>query len=436
MAQKYRIDEPYLVGGVPRDRLIWDFNKRKNGNSLLKLGDIDIGNGQASIKNLAKEVEIALSKQFSISSKTMDDGHISLFLKSSDPNKEDGFKIDFSSNYIYPQIDQELQKLSVKKIDNIIREAYSRDFFCNTLMLSLDFKRIKDPTGQGISDIKNKILRTCLDPNITLRANTNRIPRVLYLSAKLDFTVDPNIINWIKTHKELIVTIDSSYLTKTLNKAVQYNKATVVKLLDEMGLWNVLPMTEALYPDYAQRFLKTAQFRTNYDYNGEGYFGEMKKRKSVVDFLKERKKKQMKKLKKKAYFEGVEDGFDTRVWLSNDWIINDEDPIRMDRYENQEPDGTPIKPKEKKKEKKLDDEDVPEQETAMQPNPFYEEIYGGAHGFNGLYSSPLEYFSGSIVDDGTTANPWQKLYQMASNYQPQDLLKLSSFFLSHINKLA
>lgn len=275
-AKKNEIATPYLCGGVVREKVM---------GSLTKLADLDITNGEASIKNLAKEVELELSKQFSITSKIMLDGHQSIFISKN-------MKIDFSSNFIIPKIDLELAKLGIKNITGMIREAYSRDFNCNSLIMSFDLRDILDPTKQGIKDIKNKVIRTCLSPEITLGYNKNRIIRTVYLGAKLGFSIDPTIIEFIAGNKNLIADIDPSYLSKTLNKAVSYSVDKTADILDSMELWKSLPIPEALYSQYKARFSKTAQLKKNIDY-GEGFYSNLQEEEKNLKKKKKRKRKKI-----------------------------------------------------------------------------------------------------------------------------------------------
>ena len=53
-----------------------------------------------------------------------------------------------------------LQESGIKEISAMHEELYSRDFTCNTVLMSLDLKRILDPTGLAINDIQSKIIKT------------------------------------------------------------------------------------------------------------------------------------------------------------------------------------------------------------------------------------------------------------------------------------
>lgn len=229
--------QPLIVGGLVRDRVL--------GNLQKSFNDVDITTGDASVFNLAKEFSIVLRKQMPIVTKQAADGHVSLYLKD--------FKMDFSSNFRTPNIDKILYDKLFKKPSEMEKELYSRDFFCNTLLMSLDFKRIKDITGQGIDDLNNKIIRTCLSPDLTFIYNTNRIIRVVYLSAKLGFDVEPSIIEWIKKNPKYIMKSEASYLSKNINKSLSIDADRTVYLIDKMDMWKYLPVTEELTPYYSKK---------------------------------------------------------------------------------------------------------------------------------------------------------------------------------------
>lgn len=271
------IPNTWIVGGTPRDKML----------GLIKpneLNDLDLTTGNKLVHNLATEVGIELKKQYSIKSTTGDDGHASIIF----PGNQ--FKLDFSSNFLVPRIDLHLHELGIKDPSDLQREMFSRDFYCNTLLLTLDLKKIKDPTHQGIKDIKNKIIRTCLDPDTTFRFNTNRIIRVVYLSAKLDFDVDPEIIKFISKNKDMVRLSSDSYLKKNLDKAMKKNPERAVAVINATNLWDVIPMTEELQPYYAKRTSTVKSSQRNFDY-GAGIFSHMSEYNSIADFRKNRRKK-------------------------------------------------------------------------------------------------------------------------------------------------
>lgn len=239
IATKRKISTPLLCGGVVRDKVL---------NRLGKIEDLDITTGDDSVKVLSKEVSIALGKKYNIASKEMEDGHSSIYLGD--------LKIDFSSNFNVPNIEEILKKMGIKSPTALQKELYSRDFTCNALLMTLDLKTIIDPTKKGIEDIKNRTIKTCLAPEVTLTSNKNRVVRAIYLAAKLDFDIDPKMVEWVKKHPETVKIASSKTLTEKLNKSLSFNPERTTFYLDQMNLWEHIPITKELYSYYIKRIAK------------------------------------------------------------------------------------------------------------------------------------------------------------------------------------
>jgi poly(A) polymerase len=259
VARRIQIPNVWICGGIARSKAI--------GN-ISDVSDLDITTCSNKIFNLAKEVEIELKKSFSIKARKLDDGHTSITIGD--------FKLDFSSNFVDPNIDNILHQKNIIHPNDIQREMFSRDFTCNALLLSFDLKTILDPTEQGLSDIKNKIIRTCLNPSITFNDNVNRIVRVIYLSSKLNFQVDEAIIDFISKHKNLIHLSPERYVLKNIEKAMKYNKTNTINLINKLELNNDLPIKVA---------------GRNFDYDWENYLDK------IAPIKRENIKKRIKKLK-------------------------------------------------------------------------------------------------------------------------------------------
>ena len=236
IAKRRQISTPFICGGTPRDKILGRLNK---------IEDIDLTTGDESVHMLSKETSVSLNRKFNVQTKVMDDGHSSIFIG--------GFKIDFSSNFIVPDIDKYLQKLKIENPTPMQRELFSRDFTCNALLMTLDLRQILDPTNRGFKDISSKVIRTCLAPEVTLLSNKNRVVRAIYLAAKLDFDIDPALMQWIKEHPESMRFASDRALAEKLNKAIAVNPSRTTYLLDQMGLWNQIPITKELYPYYMKR---------------------------------------------------------------------------------------------------------------------------------------------------------------------------------------
>lgn len=227
--------QPYICGGTPRDKYL---------NRLDKIADIDITTGDKTVDYLSQEFAIELKKKYNIIRKTMTDGHSSIFIGD--------LKVDFSSNFNTPGIDELLVKRGILKPTNMQKELFSRDFTCNSLLLSFDLKDVIDPTKQGFKDIKEKKIRTCLAPEITLVANKNRVIRSVYLACKLDFDVDKSIIDFVKNKPETVKIATNKALSEKVNEAFKWDSDKASYLLTQMNLWNHIPITPAIYPYYTK----------------------------------------------------------------------------------------------------------------------------------------------------------------------------------------
>lgn len=228
--------KPMICGGTPRDKYM---------GRLDNIADLDITTGDKTVDYLSQEFAIKLKRQYNITRKTMDDGHSTIFVGN--------LKLDFSSNFVVPNIDQYLTKLDIHNPNDMQREMFSRDFTCNALLMDLDLKRIYDPTKQGFSDIKNRIIKTCLSPEITLTSNRNRVVRSIYLACKLDFDIDPAIIFYVKQNPNVIKVSTEKTMTEKLNDAFTRDGDKASHLITKMNLWNYIPITEPIYPYYNKR---------------------------------------------------------------------------------------------------------------------------------------------------------------------------------------
>ena len=234
ISKKYNTSKPFICGGVARDKFM---------EKLDNISDLDITTGDDSIKILGQEFNIFLKKNFFIKSTIGADGHLSLFLKD--------LKIDFSSNFNAPNIEEILYLKNIKNPSNIEKEMFSRDFTCNSLLLSLNLNKIYDPTKNGIKDINNKIIKCCTEPEFTFNENNKtRAIRCIYLSAKLDFDVDEKIIQFLKKNPNNFKLPSQKFAIEKLNKSIELNPDRTIYLINKLDIWDYLPMTEKLLPYY------------------------------------------------------------------------------------------------------------------------------------------------------------------------------------------
>ncbi len=124
-----------------------------------------------------------------------------------------------------------------------------RDFTINALALSLhkdNFGALLDPF-QGISDLKNKIIKTPTDPLITFSDDPLRMMRAIRFATQLEFRIAPETFDAICKNKERIHIISKERIIDELNKIVLAKKPSIgFKLLDKAGL------LELIFPEFVQ----------------------------------------------------------------------------------------------------------------------------------------------------------------------------------------
>ena len=175
IAKENKIQTPYIVGGLPRDRIL--------GLAPDMVKDIDITTGDSSSSILASLVS---AKWPNAMFRLYDDGHSSVDFKN--------IRLDFSNNFKIPGIVTELKGMGVKSPTELQKELFSRDFTINTLLQPMDLsKEPLDLTGSAMIDIKNKTIKTPINPELTIGYDPRRILRAIKLAIKLDFIIDKEL---------------------------------------------------------------------------------------------------------------------------------------------------------------------------------------------------------------------------------------------------
>ncbi len=125
-----------------------------------------------------------------------------------------------------------------------------RDFTINALALKLNkdgFGNLLDPFN-GYEDLKNKIIKTPLDPDITYSDDPLRMYRAIRFAAQLNFMIEHESLKAIKENSERIKIISKERIVDELNKIMMSSKPSKgFSLLFKTGLLQkILPELTAL----------------------------------------------------------------------------------------------------------------------------------------------------------------------------------------------
>ena len=220
--------ECYVVGGFVRDSIL----ERNSGQ------DIDVVAIGSGIE-LAKKVAQSLSKNPKISI----------------------FKTYGTAMFRYNQIELEFvgarRESYAKESRNpevtegtLEDDQKRRDFTVNALAISLNYSSygdLLDPFN-GLEDLRNRRLKTPLDPNVTFSDDPLRMLRAIRFATQLNFQIETQSFESIKKNHKRIDIISKERIVVELNKILESLKPSIgLKLLEQSGLLKqILPELTAL----------------------------------------------------------------------------------------------------------------------------------------------------------------------------------------------
>src|SRR5262249_25365884 len=102
--------------------------------------------------------------------------------------------------------------------------AFRRDFTINALFYDIATFSIIDYVG-GLGDLRTGVVRSIGDPDIRLREDPVRMMRAVALAARLDFTIDPDVLAAIHRHRTEIARSSPARLLEEYYKILRAGRA-------------------------------------------------------------------------------------------------------------------------------------------------------------------------------------------------------------------
>jgi tRNA nucleotidyltransferase/poly(A) polymerase len=229
--------ETYLIGGFVRDKLL--------GRPTKDADIVCAGDGIELARTVAKLFEptpgVNYFKNFGTAHIKVKIANDSKPLFPDEEIGEDIFDIEFvgarKESY---QSNSRKPSVSPGSLED---DQKRRDFTINALAISLnkeDYGRLIDPF-EGLTDLKNKIIRTPLDPLQTFSDDPLRMMRAIRFATQLNFSIEERTLQGIRDGAYRISIISQERITDELNKIIASRKPSIgFDLLYKTGLLHII----------------------------------------------------------------------------------------------------------------------------------------------------------------------------------------------------
>jgi poly(A) polymerase len=129
-------------------------------------------------------------------------------------------------------------------------DAFRRDFTINALAYDIATFAIIDYVG-GLDDLHAAVVRSIGDPDVRLREDPVRMIRAIALAARLDFTIEPTLLDAIRTHRQEIAKSSLPRLLEEYYKILRAGSSEkAFRGLAEVGL--LQPISKELHQGAAE----------------------------------------------------------------------------------------------------------------------------------------------------------------------------------------
>jgi len=197
------LDQPvYVVGGYVRDYYLG----RLDPDAIADIDFVTVGSGIGLAKKVAKKLEttnLSIFKRF---------GTAQVKYRELDLEFVGARKESYRQDSRKPTVDN----------GTLEDDQLRRDLTINALSWRLNeelFGILQDPF-HGIQDLKDKRIRTPIDPEKTFEDDPLRMMRAVRFATQLKFTIDPNTFKAIQNKAHRLSIISKERITDELNKIV------------------------------------------------------------------------------------------------------------------------------------------------------------------------------------------------------------------------
>lgn len=128
-------------------------------------------------------------------------------------------------------------------------DSLRRDLTVNSMFKNVSTGKILDLTGKGMEDLKNKLARTPLNPDVTFSDDPLRMLRLVRQSIKYDWNIPFYILRSVKKNASKLQNISSERIRDELDKMLMTGSPErAIKLLKITGVLNyVIPEFKESY---------------------------------------------------------------------------------------------------------------------------------------------------------------------------------------------
>lgn len=225
----FRKTPVYVIGGYVRDCLLGRNEKRKDIDILVVGKGIDLAKDVTA--KLKPKPKISVFRRF---------GTAMFRYKGLEIDFVGARKESYSPNSRKPATED----------GTLEDDQLRRDFTINAMAFSLNrdnFGAFIDPF-HGLDDLKNKIIRTPRDPDITFSDDPLRMMRAIRFATDLKFELSEDVKKAISLNRDRIRIVSQERITDEMNKIILSDKPSMgFILMEETGLLkNIFPEFSAL----------------------------------------------------------------------------------------------------------------------------------------------------------------------------------------------